>query len=155
RDLSLRALQHLAASCVSAGSQESGVVVLRRIIALDPLFVPAHVRLGELLNQLSRTAEAIESFRAALSIQPTNRETLAHLSDVLLSSGRMAEAVDALRKCLEIRDAPEVRSLLILTLAYDPRCDDRTILEEARIWNEKYAARFAADKHTFGNERSV
>jgi predicted O-linked N-acetylglucosamine transferase (SPINDLY family) len=144
----------LAAIQRTLGNPEEAVTFCRCALQNEPSSVPTLIRLAESLEELGRTDEAIARFREALVIEPKNLEVLARLTAAAQSAYRLDEAVALLRQCLEIVNAPELRSLLLLTLPYLPGFDDKTILEEARAWEQKHAAPLMANVKPFDHDRS-
>jgi tetratricopeptide (TPR) repeat protein len=70
-----------------------------------PQDAPAHLNLGNALGRAGRLAEAAESFRRALALQPDFAEAHSNLSDVQLELGQLAEAINSARRAVEIRPA--------------------------------------------------
>ena len=53
---------------------------LKEAIRLDPEFAEAHYTLGEVLEEIGRTARAIRSFREAVRIDPNHSEARKRLT---------------------------------------------------------------------------
>lgn len=82
---------------------EHGVEWLRRAVAAKPSMAQAHIRLGDTLSDLGRTAEGIAEIRAGLSLDPDNADAHANLGRALwMGEGRADEAVAYYRRALEL-----------------------------------------------------
>ncbi len=152
--LVIQAWLALAGAQRSIGRHDEAVALCRRALERDPRHVPTLLRLAEALADAGSTDEAAERLRLGLAIEPDNLEALARLLALLQASCRLDEAVGLLRRCLEIKSAPSLRSLLVLTLPYLPGYDDAAILEEARVWEREYAAPLAAKVKPVDNDRA-
>jgi len=64
----------------------------RRLLEIDPRYVPAQVRLAQLLAYVGKGAEAESLMRSALQNQPNDREAVVWLGHFLRATGRTAEA---------------------------------------------------------------
>jgi predicted O-linked N-acetylglucosamine transferase (SPINDLY family) len=122
--------------------------------------VPANVPLASLL-ELAHLENALGEHEAAVALcgrvldrRPSDREALALLVDACLTSGLVDQAVPALRRCLDVEEIPPIRSLLVLTLAYDPNADDRAIAEEAKTWDRLHGAQLTSRARPHANDRS-
>lgn len=153
-DLAIQAWLALAAGRRLLGRFDEAVALCRRALAYDPRRVATLLRLAEVLAEAGLTDEAVDRLGLAREIEPGHLEALARQLAVLQSSGRLEEAVALLRRCLEIKDAPSLRSLLVLTLPYLPGYDDAAILEEARAWERAFAAPIASETRPFAVDRS-
>lgn len=74
--------------------------LLRRAIALDPGYAPAHAALGLRLSTLGRHEEAEPAYRAALELAPEDAATWANLGASLARLGRDDEAGTCLSRAL-------------------------------------------------------
>ena len=153
-ELAIQAWLALAAGRRALGRAEEAVAMCRRALAYDDRRVATLLRLAEVLAEAGLTDEAVDRIARVREIDPNHLEALARQLAVLQSSGRLEEAVVLLRRCLEIKDAPSLRSLLVLTLPYLPGCDDAAILAEARIWERQFAAPVARRIEPVENDRS-
>jgi Tfp pilus assembly protein PilF len=72
-------------------------------LRLRPDFADAHNNLGCLLLSLGRTAEAIESFRAAVVVEPRDLRALSNLGNALLKASQPIPATECLERALSIR----------------------------------------------------
>ena len=72
-------------------------------LRLRPDFADAHNNLGCLLLCLGRTAEAIESFRAAVVVEPRDLRALSNLGNALLKASQPIPATECLERALSIR----------------------------------------------------
>lgn len=70
----------------------------RQVLAADPLNVPAHRELNEMLWQMGRTAEYGQSFRLALQAHPQAGALLLAYCEALASAGRHDDILDTLQR---------------------------------------------------------
>jgi tetratricopeptide (TPR) repeat protein len=82
----------------------------RRVLAIDPEFDEARLRMTRTLLQLSQGSEAVEHLRFLRRRYPENPEILAQLGQALDLQGSAEEARDVLDECL--RRAPDHPSAL-------------------------------------------
>lgn len=79
-------------------------------IEKDPKFVQAYVMRGSLKNlQLKDDAGALEDFKKAVALEPSNPELLYLLGRLELESGSREDSIETLKKCLAL--APESKRI--------------------------------------------
>src|SRR5439155_503756 len=84
--------------------------------------------------------EAIESFRAALALNPRHAEAQASLAAALTHCGRIDEAIEAGRRAVDLSPgSPSIYSTLLLTLHYSPKVTPQQLFAE----HKEFARRFA------------
>jgi tetratricopeptide (TPR) repeat protein len=81
------------------------IAVYRRVLALDPQQVNAHVGLGDVAVAQSQPQEAIRCYQAAVNLAQGSWEVYHKLGDVLLEQGQVDEAIAAYRRATELADA--------------------------------------------------
>jgi len=86
------------------------IAQLRRVIELDPDILPAYQSLGALLYATGQAAEAIETFRAGLKVNPLSALLYYQLGSALKEQGDAAEAANAL--ALATRIDPKIAERL-------------------------------------------
>ncbi|MGO9836083.1 MAG: tetratricopeptide repeat protein [Polyangiaceae bacterium] len=148
--LELAELNHLF------GDLNAAITMCRRALALDR---GAHSssgrkRLSRLLVEAGHLDEAIECLRDVLARHRDDREAMGLLVDACLTSGLVGDAVPELRRCLVVLEHPQLRALLLLTMAYDPNSDDDAIRREAAEWDRLYGTPFSARAKPHANEPS-
>lgn len=85
------------------GHIEEAIAKYQQAIAADPKRIPPRAALGELLLQVHRDDEAIDTFRAALERNPSFPQALYDLAFALRMRDRLAEAVDAYQRYIKLR----------------------------------------------------
>jgi hypothetical protein len=85
---------------------------LQRAAAVQPGSARSRLLLVEVLMESEDWAGAEAAARAALSLEPRNRDALLGLGYALMRQDRNAEAADVLQAALEIRDDEATRALL-------------------------------------------
>src|SRR5690606_18670129 len=100
---------------------------------LNPGSAQAHLNLGNALQRVGRSEEAMASFRRTIELQPGSVEPYNNLGNACLASGNRALAIEWYRKALEIE--PEFSlawSNLGVALQQEGRLDEaRTAYEKA------------------------
>ncbi|MBL8197846.1 MAG: tetratricopeptide repeat protein, partial [Chromatiales bacterium] len=96
-----------------AGLPERAVTAYRRVVALFPAVWEAHNNLANLLLDLGRPAEALESAQAARALRPDDPLVNANMGRALLRLDRPGEAIPHLRMALQASPgAHELRDML-------------------------------------------
>jgi tetratricopeptide (TPR) repeat protein len=85
---------------------------LQRAAAVQPTSARARLVLIEVLMEAEDWAGAEAAARAALSLDPRNRDALLGLGYALMRQDRNAEAADVLQAALEVKDDEATRALL-------------------------------------------
>lgn len=75
------------------GQYEQGISYDRKVLVLDPRRADVHVRIAYGLQELRRTQEAIDEYKAALAIEPYHAQAHIGLAQVHLDAGRKKEAI--------------------------------------------------------------
>ncbi len=97
----------------NAGLPERAVAAYRRVLALFPGIWEVHNNLANLLLDLNRPADALQSARAAAALRPDEPLVTANVGRALLRLDKPDEAVPHLRATLERRpDMLPVREML-------------------------------------------
>lgn len=150
-----RALAEIGMSVGLDGETETAMALLRRALEHDANLGGAHCEIGNMLAQLDRHDEAIASYRRALEIDPSLTGVHGNVASALSALGRIDEAIPAYRRSLAMSPADAAQhSSLVFHLHFDPKCDARAILEEARRWDERHAAPLAGAIAPHRNDRS-
>ncbi len=75
---------------------------LRRAVAIEPGYAPAHYYQSPIFLMTGRPDEAVESTRRALELDPLSPFVNAHLGWMLLGAGRYEAAITRLERALEL-----------------------------------------------------
>lgn len=89
---------------------------MRRAIAADPKYTLAYYHLGELLDMLGRSDEAIGTYRKLLAIEPDNVPARNNLGICALNAGRDDLARECWKRSLELDPGNATAMLGLLTL---------------------------------------
>jgi protein O-mannosyl-transferase len=180
---SARITGNLGSALVKRGQLTEAEPYLVRAVQLDPTDARMQAQLGSLLVDLGRADEGVPMLeRAAEQMRPT-KSLLKNLGIGRTRQGRFAEAADALRQALErdpsdagtldalalaerkLGRLDEATALFERALAIDPErrsCYlnliglhyfDRRDLEAARMWGERFLARFPNAPEAAGTRR--
>lgn len=92
---------------------EAAVEALEACVALDPSNVPAHISLGNLLDERGERSGAAEHYRAAVGLEPDNFDAKRYLAYTLAELEGVDEACELLERCLlQQPDSEEVKAFL-------------------------------------------
>lgn len=95
---------NLASACAKAvGSLQKAESYARAAVDAQPDYTNARNRLGVLLMESRRYAEAEAEFRRVLEIEPNGSDTWVNLGNLCRTTGRESEAEDAYRRALAIQ----------------------------------------------------
>ena len=136
-------LSNLAVESLQAGNSEKAFRYLKKGIETDPEVAGLWVNLGVLYSHHDRHDMAVQAYRRALSIQPSNKSALVNLAGVLHQLGREEEAAWYTDKVTYYRDRHPYYHYHLARAAYQ---DGR--LEEALAFLAK-AIRLKKDEHQF------
>ena len=105
----------------------------RRVLALAPNWVDAHINLGVALYQLGLTEEARTEFVSAVRLDPLNGISRYNLGCVLEEQGQIDEAIDHLLRAARALPA-HADVHFNLALAYEKRGELRAAREEWTLY---------------------
>lgn len=116
-----------------------------KLADLNPHFAPAHVNVGNALEEEGRFDEAIRAYRKALESDPERAAARYNLGNVLMKKGLYAEAAQAYERVLDrqAENASAHKNLGIALLYLDRPCDALIHLERSSD----------LDPRTFGDEQ--
>ena len=110
-------------TALSDSQPQVAAQALTRAIALDPSRGELRMWLGDIYNNLSRNAEALEQYKAAVTMEPLWPPAIARLYNTLLSSRRFSEAEALLGEFADRGGAPETVARLRADAALAQRND--------------------------------
>jgi predicted O-linked N-acetylglucosamine transferase (SPINDLY family) len=138
-----------------AGRLDDAIAVYRRAVALAPDDACAHNNTGSALREQGRLDEAIAAFRRAIELNPTLAPAHSNLGVTLADQGKVSEAIASLRRSIALEPHfARAHSSLVYTLMFSPGQDSRTLHDESRRWNERFAAPLAAQIRPHSNDRT-
>jgi tetratricopeptide (TPR) repeat protein len=86
------AWQNIGTVQLAAGDRVAAETSLRRALAIDGMLPGAHTTLGVVLSQTNRKPDAIEMWKRAVMLDPTELDALYNLTVTLIEMGRREEA---------------------------------------------------------------
>ncbi len=89
------------------GQAEEAVEALREALEIDPLSARSHFVLGNILQHLERTYEAIDAYEQTTQLRPDYFPALSRLAFLYYKRGFLAKALSTWRRSLEHCDDPE------------------------------------------------
>jgi protein O-GlcNAc transferase len=135
------------------GKVEEAIDAYRRALALAPENAEAHYNLGNALRERGMLDDAAAAYREAIRLRADHAAAFHGLGLILRDQGMHDEAIAAARRALELKPAStEFHSNLILRLHYHPESTPALLLEEARQWGRRHAAKFAQTVGPHSNE---
>jgi protein O-GlcNAc transferase len=133
------------------GDREAAIAAYQAAIASNPNDPGSYTNLGVIQRVLLQLDNSIKSFESALVIDPNYALAHSNLGLSLQLLGRVDEAIDHLKKSLKILpDDPMTHSTLLFTLGWLPEVSGKTILDEARQWDDIHSA-----KNVFSNYDNI
>jgi tetratricopeptide (TPR) repeat protein len=94
--------------------RQRAVRQFEEIVRRDPQDFPSHLILAQLYRANSQTADAEQTLKKALALQPDSRDAATQLALLYLDLGDYRSAIDLLQKVVAVDDDPD----LLGTLAY-------------------------------------
>jgi arylsulfatase A-like enzyme/Tfp pilus assembly protein PilF len=92
---------------LDAGDAAGAEPILREVVAADPKYLRALVKLGICVCRLGRPEEAVQCFEQALAIDPDDVSALLNLADALSKLGRAPEAITRYQQAMKAdRESP-------------------------------------------------
>ena len=121
------------------GKHEKSVTSLKKVVALEPGFAPAHNQMGIDLYNLRRSEEAAQAFRRAIQLDPRSAHAFVNLGKLLNESGNHLEAIEFLKAGVSV-DPGSCLGFFQLGIAYyqaNRYPEARTALQEAAALNSR------------------
>jgi protein O-GlcNAc transferase len=136
-------LNNLGNAWKEKGEFDRAIGLYREAIADKPGFAEPHYHLGIAWSKKGDPDRAIESYRQAIALRGDFAEAYNGLGHAYRDRGEIGEAIANYRKAIQIRPGlVEAHDSLLVGLHYLPESDSKGLLEEARVWNAKFAKGF-------------
>lgn len=108
-----------------------------------PTFHPAIRQLGVIEQKKGNFSLALEWYEKALKIAPSEPETLASIASVYTRLGLVGKAIDFYKQAVKNEGVSSaIYSNLLFYLPFNSGFSDEEVLNEFRLWNEKYALKW-------------
>ncbi|MFC1770143.1 tetratricopeptide repeat protein [Nitrospirota bacterium] len=135
-------------NAILADDDNSARAALENVIKLEPSHVDALLRLGNMDVRKERYEQAIDYYKRAHMVMPSNLEVMFSLADVLHRTNKVTEAIAFIDKVLEV-DSDNLSALM----------KKRKLLEDAGMWDElievqKYIVKYTTDEKVKKREES-
>ncbi len=108
---------HAAIAALQAGDLDASLATLQALVARAPDYAPAQERLGDLLLESGRDAEAAACFQRTAQLAPRSPQGAVGLGRVALARQDHAEAIRCLERALRL-DARHATARFLLAQAY-------------------------------------
>jgi predicted O-linked N-acetylglucosamine transferase (SPINDLY family) len=146
---------NLGTTYAASGRFNDAIALYRDVLKRRPNDGPVATNLGNFLKEMGELDAAVDAYRHALSLNPNDAVTWNNFAVAMKDQGQLAESTAAFKRSLEIHPGnAEVRSNLILTLLFDPRCEPARLAEEERQWNRHHAEPLRPQRVPHTNDRS-
>lgn len=120
----------LSKACLGERDQLCAQRALENAIEGGADYDPIFLDLGKIYEQQGRNADAEETYRKLLEIDPESKEGLGALIDLYIATGRNQDAIDGLKALLEIYPRKEIlQKLVILELDNKMFAEARELLQ--------------------------
>ncbi len=120
---------------------DRAIEAYRSAIRLKLDYAEAYGNLGTALADQGQLDEAISTFRTAIQLKPDYAEAYNNLGNALKHQGLLEQAISAFNTAIQFKpDLERIFSNLFFTRCYQPEYDAAAVAEEARQWNERFAA---------------
>jgi protein O-GlcNAc transferase len=137
------------------GKKDEAIQCLRKVIETNPDYAEAYFNLGNALRNYEQLDESIAIYEQALKLKPNYGKAEINLAVALLDAGRVVEAVGHFQRAIDLEpQEPLAQSKLAFAVMFCPGYDVAAIFEEARKFNERYAASLAQFSQPHVNDRS-
>ncbi len=120
----------------------------RKALAVKPDYLEAHNNLGKVFREQGKPDDAITCYRKAIALNPNYAEAHGNLGNAFKDLGKFDEAVASYRQALTLKpDFFPAHCNLVFTLMYCPNVTGKTILDEARRWDQQHGYRGEIPRH--------
>ncbi|EDY16835.1 TPR repeat-containing protein [Chthoniobacter flavus Ellin428] len=119
---------------------DEAAAAFRAVIELKPDLAQAYNNLGNALREQGALNEASAEFLHALAIEPNSADFHNNLGNALKDRGEIDAALDAYRRAMELApDDSGPWTNFVYTLLFQPRVDDRALIEARAQWSNRFA----------------
>ncbi|WP_161539630.1 O-linked N-acetylglucosamine transferase, SPINDLY family protein [Paramagnetospirillum kuznetsovii] len=130
----------LAVTRTSQKNWTGAVTVLQELLSRAPHHADSLFCLAKAQVELGRISEALDNFRAGLSIKPDMANALA-VSNILFDLGRVTDGVEVLRWAVDrFPESADVHSALISRQLLCPDLSNETMSTEIERWRQRHGA---------------
>jgi predicted O-linked N-acetylglucosamine transferase (SPINDLY family) len=145
----------LGVAAYQHGNHQAAAEHIGRAIALRPDQAIFHSNLGNVLKDLGQPDNAVASYERALELNPDLALVHNNLAVALSAQGNLDDAIGSYRRALELNpDLVQAHSNLLYSLNFCPGYDARSVYEEHRRWDQRYAEPLAKSIQYHVQDRS-
>ncbi len=149
---SVPVLVNLAGVYVRQRRHQDALGCLDHAIASTGDSAALYTNKGNVLLEMGKLNDALEAFQAAIGRAPDSAEAWVHRGRTLRRQGRPAEALESFRKALELDPGHgEAHSAALHTMQFDPETDAQSLVEEHRLWADRYGGPLQAGRPAHAN----
>ena len=146
-------LLNRAAALANAKRFGEALACYDRALKLRPNNVAALYGRATVLRRLKRSEEALANLDHALALKPDFAAALISRGKIVRLQGEIEEAIQCFREAMKLRpDDPELHTVLIFTLNFDPAVSELDKQRERAEWDRRHAQKFKAQWKAHGNE---
>lgn len=122
-----------------SGKPRDAILALTEAAQLAPADAYIKSNLGALLLEIGQPDQAVAALRMAVGNNPDHAAAWGNLAIVLRDKGRIEESIEAARRAVGLAPADQtLASNLLYSLWFDPRLEQKAILDEHRIWGQRF-----------------
>ena len=101
-DKNVKTLLNLSRVLLEQGKPRDALIYVTTAVQLDSMSGDVHRMMGRVRTELRQPNEAVESYRVALSLQPTDVWSMNNMALVLIQQGRFDEALPPLARAVQL-----------------------------------------------------
>ena len=132
---------NLSALLFDLGRLDEAIVHGTEALRQNPDLAEAHSNLGNALRESGRLDEALREYQAALRIKPGYVGALSNMAGALKTRGNITEAIENYRAAIDLDPGfVHAHNNLIMLLGYSAEVPPETLVDQARLFNDKVAA---------------
>ncbi len=120
----------------SVGRKADALAAIDAALVLKPRSTKDHFQRANILREMHRIDEGIDSIRDALRLEPDNVASLMALGYALLERGDLDAAMSALKRSIELKPEPQMHSNVLMTINYHPGYSSADLLAAHQSWAE-------------------
>jgi protein O-GlcNAc transferase len=144
---------NLGALLFDLNRMDEAMVHATEALRLKPDLAEAHNNLGNVFRETSRLDDAVRQYQEALRCRPGYVGALSNMAGALKARGKVTEAIENYRAALSFDPTfIHAHNNLIMLLGYSAEVPPETMVDQARLFNDKVAAPLLRSR-AFANSR--
>lgn len=137
------------------GNVHAAAESLRQALERDARNFDSHLLLGAIRQEQSMLSEALDQYRRAAAIRPTDAPVHGYMGNMLFMLGRYGDAVSCYEKSLQLDPENAVmQSNLLFAMNNAPHLNRSLVFEAHLRWGQRLEKKWAHARKAHANERS-